>query len=156
MIEANIVQKSITNLCHNDSLVMRKNSASKPYSQVLQESLSLAISQLENEIQGKLRQLLSNQKQQLSEVGESINSLTQELEKAILEIHKIARATNNTYRSLQSLVEQTNKTTDCKYQSTILEELNIVATNYSRFPVVEKHNSGYILKERKIDFSKLD
>ena len=156
MIEANIVQKSLTNLCDDESLVRRKASTSKPYSQMLQESLSSAVSQLEKEIQGKLRQLLSNQKQQLSEVEERINSLTQELEKVILEFHTIARVTNKTYRSLQFLVEQSNKITDFNYQSTVLEELNIpnlIVTNCSRVPVVEKHDSGYILKERKVDFS---
>ena len=156
MLETNSIQKPITNLCHTDSPVMIKNSASKPYSQILQESLSLEVSKLENKIQRKLRQLLFNQKQQLSEVGEKINSLTQELEKIILEFHTITKITNKTYRSLQYLVEQTNKTRECNNELIVVEDFKIVVINYSRLPIVEEYDSGYILKERKVNLSNLD
>lgn len=156
MIKANIIQQSISEAENTDSLLITGDSTSI---KIQQQSLSRSISQLENEIQEKLRQLLSRQKQQLSEVGENINSLTEELEKAIIEFHKIAKVTNNTYRSLQSFVKQNSckKIEDISDESTIvLEEFKIIINEESKLPIVEKKHSVYTLKEQKIDLSKLD
>jgi hypothetical protein len=154
MIETNETQTSITYTCQNEASIEDSHPAqSSP--QMLQETLTSAIAQLKNELHWKLQQLLSNQEQQLSEVGSKINFLTQELEQAILDFQKIARVANHTYRSLQSSVEVAHQTTDGDRKSVIPDELNIVATHPAKLPVVEKYGLGYILKDKTLDLSKL-
>ena len=155
MMEKNISQTSVTDIGNTDLTMERDCDTFQLSSQILQKSLTSAIAKLEKEIQEKLRQLLSNQKQQLSEVGEKINALTQELEQAILDFHKIARVANHTNCSLQSFVKKIHNTTEGNHQSVIPDELNIVAIHHSKLPVVKQHGSGYILKDKTVDLSKL-
>jgi hypothetical protein len=125
--------------------------------QMLQESLSSAVVQLKTELQDKLEELLSKQEYQLLEIGENINTLTQELEQAIAAFLQIAQQANKTYSSLQFLGESVDKKLNNLSKAGGKDTVRMVYSHASKLPlpVVEKYGLGYILKNKTVDLSKL-
>ena len=99
MIETHVLNPSVTEIYSTTQPIETAHKSP----QMLQESLTSAVIQLETVLQDKLEKLLSKQEYQLLKIGENINSLTQELEQAISEFLQISQQANKTYSSLQFL-----------------------------------------------------
>ena len=131
-------------------MINPKKANAQSVTEMLHESLTMAINDLEQEVQGKLKNTLSKQEEQVSQVSERINLLTQELEKALLEFNRFGQMANQTHQSLQSLTRTEKNKKGTSLQSAIEEGLNIVVSEPTKLPMVEKSGLKYILKDRII------